>query len=163
MVFKSPDPPDPQKIPMILKRSALNQYFVNVPKQVDKEIPHTMKSPMDYLTNRIGNSFFLKPTNPSEIEAIILSVKNSKSVGPYSIPVKLLKILVKPVSNSFSEIVNASFGTGVYPTELKTAKVVALHKKGASDNPTNYQHISFLSVFSRVIEKLMHKRLNDFL
>ena len=88
-----------------------------------------MKSPMDYLTNRIGNSFFLKPTNPSEIEAIILSLKNSKSVGPYSIPVKLLKILVKPVSNSFSEIVNASFGTGVYPTELKTAKVVALQKK----------------------------------
>ena len=89
---------DPQKI-----ASAFNQYFVNVPKQVDKEIPRTMKSPMDYLTNRIGNSFFLKPTNPSEIEAIILSFKNSKSVGPYSIPVKLLKILVKPVSNSFSK------------------------------------------------------------
>ena len=44
---------DPQKI-----ASAFNQYFVNVPKQVDKEIPCTMKSPMDYLTNRIGNSFF---------------------------------------------------------------------------------------------------------
>ena len=96
--------------------SSFNQYFVNIPKQVDKEIPHTMKSPMDYLTNRIGNSFFLTPTNPSEIEAIILSFKNSKSVGPCSIPVKLLKILVKPVSNSISEIVNASFGTGVYPT-----------------------------------------------
>ena len=149
---------DPQKI-----ASAFNQYFVNVPKQVDKEIPRTTKSPMDYLTNRIGNSFFLKPTNPSEIEAIILSFKNSKSVGPYSIPVKLLNILVKPVSNSFSEIVNASFGTGVYPTELKTAKVVALHKKGASDNPTNYRPISLLSVFSKVIGKLMHKRLNDFL
>ena len=118
--------------------SAFNQYFANVPKQVDKKIPGTMKSPMDYLTNRIGNSFLLKPTNPSEIEAVILSFKNNKSVGLYSIPVKLLKIPVKPVSNSFSEIVNASFGTGVYPTELKIAKVVALFKKGASDNPTNY-------------------------
>ena len=44
---------DPQKI-----ASAFNQYFVNVPEQVDKEIPRTML--MDYLTNRIGNSFFLK-------------------------------------------------------------------------------------------------------
>ena len=108
---------DPPKI-----ASAFDQYFVNVPKQVDKEIHRTLKSPVDYLTSRIGNSFFLKPTNPSEIEAIILSFKNSKSVGPYSIPVKLLKILVKPVSNSFSEIVNASFGTGVYPTELKKSQ-----------------------------------------
>ena len=46
---------DAQKI-----ASAFNQYFVNVPKKVDKEIPRTMKSPMDYLTNRIGNSFFSK-------------------------------------------------------------------------------------------------------
>ena len=64
---------DPRKI-----ASAFIQYFVKVPKQVDKEIPRTMKSPMDYLINRIGNSFFLKPANPSEIEAIILSFKNSK-------------------------------------------------------------------------------------
>ena len=41
---------DPQKI-----ASTFNQYFVNVPKQVDKEIPRTMKSLMDYLTDRIGN------------------------------------------------------------------------------------------------------------
>ena len=149
---------DPQKT-----GSAFNQYFANVPKQVDKEIHGTMKSLMDYLTNRIGNSFFLKPTNPNEIEAIILSFKNSKSVGSYSIPVRLLKIQVKPVSGSFSEIVNASSGTGVYPTKLKTANVVALHKKGASDNPTNYRPISFLSVLSKIIGKLMQKRLNDFL
>ena len=105
----------------------------------------------------------MKPTDPNEIEPIILSFKNSKSVGPYSIPVKLLKILVKPVSESFSEIVDASLGTGVYPTKLKIAKVVALHKKGANDNPTNYRPISLLSVFSKITGKLMHKRLNGFL
>ena len=91
---------DPQTI-----ASAFNQYFVNVPKQVDKEIPRTMKSPMDYLTDRIGNSFFLKPTDHNEIKAIILSFKNSKSVGPYSIPVKLLKIPVKPLQqNHFQKL-----------------------------------------------------------
>ena len=74
-----------------------------------------------------------------------------------------MKIQVKPVSESFSEIVNALFGTGVYPTKLKTAKVVALHKKGPSDNSTNYRPISLLSVFSKIIGKLMHERLNDFL
>ena len=52
--------------------------------------------------------------------------------------------------------------TGVYPTNLKIAKVVALHKKGPSDNPTNYRPISLLSVFSKILGKLMYKSLNDF-
>ena len=28
--------------------SALNKYFVNVPQQINKNIPRTKKSPMDY-------------------------------------------------------------------------------------------------------------------
>ena len=47
--------------------------------------------------------------------------------------------------------------------KLKVGKVVALHKKGASDNPSNYRPISLLSAFSKIIGKLMHKRLFDFL
>ena len=39
---------------------------------------------------------------------------------------------------------------------------MALHKKGASDNPTYYRPRSLLSVFSKIIGKLMHKRLTDF-
>ena len=60
-------------------------------------------------------------------------------------------------------IVNDSFNKGIYPNKLKTAKVVALHKKGASDNPTNYRPISLLSIFSKIIGKLIYKRLSEFL
>ena len=37
---------------------AFNHYFVNVPQQVNKEIPRILKSPLDYLKNRVSNSFF---------------------------------------------------------------------------------------------------------
>ena len=106
---------------------------------------------MESLQNRVGNSFFLSPTDPNEIEAIILSSNNYKSVGPYSVPIKLLKSLSKSFSESLTLIVNDSFTKGIYPNKLKTAKVVALHKKGASDNPTNYRPISLLSIFSKII------------
>ena len=135
---------------------------MNVPKQVNKDIPRTRKCPLDYLNNPVKNSLFLKPTDPKEIEAIILSLNNSKSSGPFSIPIRLLKTLAKGVSESYSLIVNDSFMTGVYPTNLKVAKVVDLRKKGPSDNPTNYRPISLLSVFSKILDKLMHKRLNNF-
>ena len=51
-----------------------------------------------------------------------------------------------------------SCNNGTYPSKLKVGKVVALHKKGASDNPSNYIAISLLSIFSKIIGKLMHKR-----
>ena len=84
-------------------------------------------------------------------------------MGPYSVPIKLLKLLSKSASESLTLIVNDSFNKGIYPNKLKTAKVVALHKKGASDNPTNYRPISLLSIFSKIIGKLMYKRLSEFL
>ena len=62
-----------------------------------------------------------------------------------------------------SLIVNDSFCKGSYPSNLKIGKVVALHKKGSTDNLSNYQPISLLSIFSKMLCKLLHKRLNDFL
>ena len=143
--------------------SAFNCYLVNVPQQVDKAIPRPKKSPIDYLKDRNGHSIFLIATDPLEIEIIIMSFNNSKSVGPYSIPMRPLKSLGKPVSEAFSLIVYDSFSNGTYLSKLKVGKVVAHHKKGTSDNPFNYRPISLLSVFSKIIGKLMHKRLYDFL
>ena len=60
--------------------SALNKYFVNVPQLINKDIPRTKKSHMAYLNDRVGNSFFLSPVNAKEIESIILSSNNSKSI-----------------------------------------------------------------------------------
>ena len=54
------------------------------------------------------------------------------------------------------------FQTGIFPDKLKIAKVIALYKKGATDDPSNYRPISLLSVFSKIFEKIMHKRLCDF-
>ena len=60
-------------------------------------------------------------------------------------------------------LINGSFSTGIFPDKLKIAKVIALHKKGATDDPANYRPISLLSVFSKIFEKIMHKRLYNFL
>ena len=56
-------------------------------------------------------------------------------------------------------LVNESFQTGVFPDKVKVAKVITLHKKGATDNLSNYTPISLLSILSKILEKIMHKRL----
>ena len=73
---------------------------------MNKDIPRTRKCPLNYLNNPVGNCLFLKPTDPKEAEAIILSLNNSKSSGPFSIPIRLLKTSAKGISESYSLIVN---------------------------------------------------------
>ena len=75
----------------------------------------------------------------------------------------LLKILSRLISQPLSVIVNQSFEVGIFPNKLKVGKVNPLYEKDSSDNPSNYRPISILSVFSKIFEKLMYKRLYQFL
>ena len=53
--------------------------------------------------------------------------------------------------------------TGVFPSVLKTAKVVPVFKKDSKLDYSNYRPISLLSNIAKILEKLMYKRLYTFL
>ena len=53
--------------------------------------------------------------------------------------------------------------TGVFPSVLKTAKVVLVFKKDSKLNYSNYCPISLLSNIEKILEKRMCKRLYTFL
>ena len=53
--------------------------------------------------------------------------------------------------------------TGVFPSVLKTAKVVPVFKKDSKLHYSNYHPISLLSNIEKILEKLMYKRLYTFL
>ena len=51
-----------------------------------------------------------------------------------------------------------SFLMGEYPNLLKIVMVIPIHKGGSTQDVNNYKPISLLSIFDKIIEKLMHKR-----
>ena len=53
--------------------------------------------------------------------------------------------------------------TGVFPSALKTAKVVPVFKKDSKLDYSNYCPISLLSNIEKILEKRMYKRLYAFL
>ena len=59
-------------------------------------------------------------------------------------------------------ICNVSFLYGVFPNELKIAKVIPLFKGGESKYLINYRPVSVLPVFSKVLERLMCNRIMEF-
>ena len=62
-------------------------------EETKKYINPSHKHFSELLKNRTQNSFFLSPTNKSEIQNIISSLDSNKSFGPNSIPTKILKLL----------------------------------------------------------------------
>ena len=97
-----------------------------------------------------------------EILELIQSLPN-KGSGPSSIPLKMLKTVADLIVIPLCHIINLSFTTGVFPTILKIAKVLPLHKGGSTLDPNNFRPISLLSIFDKIIEKIIHKRLYGFL
>ena len=104
-------------------------FFVNVADTVNKDTPLTFKSPNDYLKNPNPQSLFLYPVTKLEIEDIIDSLNSSKASGPFSISIKLLKLLRSILSDPICLLINDSFLTGQFLDKLKLAKTMLLHRK----------------------------------
>ena len=56
---------------------------------------------------------------------------------------------------------NASIESGIFLKKLKIAKVVSIFKVGDETAPNNYMPISLLSIFNKIFEELICKRLNS--
>ncbi len=109
------------------------------------------------------STMYFVPTEPYEICNIIKSFKTKKSTGDDGISMQLLKQLCKPCSVPIAIIVNMSLEQGIVPDAMKLAKVIPIYKAKSREEFNNYRPISLLSNVSKVLEKVVHKRLYSYL
>ena len=83
----------------------------------------SLKQNLIFLKNRSNISFFVRPADKTETENVISSLDSNKSVGPNSIPTKILKLLKNYISSQLYEIFNISFSAGVFPSIPKSANL----------------------------------------
>ena len=84
-------------------------------------------------------------------------------MDPSSIPISILRILKCELAGPLQSIFNTTFLTGIAPDKFKLARVIPVFKKCSQTNLSNYRPISLLSIFNKLLEKLMFNRLVDFL
>ena len=142
--------------------NSFNDYFVNVANNLNrtKYINNDIPGFSDYLKEPNTSTTFLTPIASDEIKDIISKLNNYKAndISP---------LLLKPLSEKFSNVLcylfNSCILSGVFPNELKIAKVIPLYKSGNSNCMSNYRPISILPTISKFFEKLLHKRIYNFL
>ena len=70
-----------------------------------------------------------------------------------------MKLLKNDISSQLSEIFNISLSSGIFPSILKTAKVIPVHKKDSKLDFSNYCPISLPPNIEKVLERLIYNRI----
>ena len=139
-------------------------FFTSIAQKIDNKTPKGITNYSDYLKNsKVLDSLLLSPVTITEIQNIISNLDINKSIGPNSIPTKILKEYKEILSEPISYLINLSFLTGEFPSILKFAKVIPIFKKGDQQDCSNYRPISLLSNINKIFEKTLHYRLKKFL
>ena len=141
--------------------NGFNKFFVEIGPTLEKKCPATSESPITWMKGRNGQSIFIIPTDQTEIAKIIEGLKDS-SGGWDDLNLHSLKLAWPAVASTMTHILNLSLSQGVFPSELKIARVVPIFKADDPEKFSNYRPVSVLTIFSKILEKLMYKRLLEF-
>jgi len=143
-----------------------NTYFANIGKKLSEEIKYDGKKTVaSFLNAKTESCFNFKLVTDQAILEIIRSLEPKSSSGNDNISSKLLKQLAPIIHSILRVIINQSLVTGIFPKKLKTAVVSPLYK-GKDTDPhlfENYRPISLLQSISKVIEKVVHQQLYDYM
>ncbi|KAF0750246.1 Reverse transcriptase domain-containing protein, partial [Aphis craccivora] len=120
----------------------LNDFFVNVGKNLEVEKLNPYKLFPYENNNIINDSIFLKPIDKGEISKLLNKIKNNNSYFENDLTNYILKNVSNSISFPLSIIFNKSLTTGIYPKTFKKCVVIPLFKSGDKLLCSNYRPIS---------------------
>ena len=130
------------------------------PKLAGKIEQWTNDDPLKYV---VKQSSVMKFNLVSDIFILnsIKQLKNGKAPGPDKFPTMLIKDAAEVICEPLAMIFNSSLRHGIFPDIWKLARVTPIFKSGSRGDANNYRPISVISVFSRILERIVHDQMYD--
>ncbi|GFW16768.1 probable RNA-directed DNA polymerase from transposon X-element [Trichonephila clavipes] len=117
-----------------------------------------------YINDHTNTTDAIPPALPSEIINYIKKIKVKKSPGRDGITNKMIKNLPLITVFKITNIINNMFKLRNFPNAWKTAVVIPILKPGKNPKlAESYRPISLLPILSKLAEKIISTRLNEFL
>lgn len=143
---------------------ALNNHFSNIGQNMANSIPQRNDlNYKNYLGNEHSKYFKFFPITEIEVVKAINQCKKTKKSPLLEVPSYIYKKITDLIKFPITIIFNKSIESGCFPDKLKVAKVIALFKGGEQNKLSNYRPISLLPWLSKVFERIIHKRMCNFL
>ena len=145
----------------------MNDFFVSIPSQIASQINPSNIDPMNNIEQN-DSRFSLDNVTHQQIIDLVKGMENKKSCDMFDISNYFLKKTINTISIPLCHIFNSSINHGIVPSKLKCAKVIPIFKlKSNLSNdrymPKNYRPISLLPIFSKILEKIIHIQLVNYL
>ena len=134
----------------------INEYFTCIANELWKSLPN---APCSTELEIVQHSMFLRKVSMVEVLEILILFENKSSSGDDNVNMSIVKNSAT-VNAPYLELdINCSFAQDGFPSDLKQAKVIPLHKGGSCLDENNYRPISLLKVWSKIFERAMFVRL----
>jgi hypothetical protein len=140
-----------------------NDFFINIGTSLAQKIPPSNHSALSYMGIPHNKSIFLQPVTRNEVIKLIHDLKTDSSCGWDEFSPKVMKYSHLSLLDPLIHLINLSLAQGIFPDELKLAKVIPIFKSGNLNTFTNYRPISVLPILSKLFERVYYNRLFDFL
>ena len=98
----------------------------------------------------------------TEVLKVINEINVSKASGLQSISSFIIKEAFRILSLQVTHMMNLSIVKAIFPTAWKKALVIPIPKSGNLTMVQNYRPISLLPLPGKILEKLIHKQLENF-
>ena len=149
----------------ITSANYVNNFFVNVGKNLANKLSknETQTTIPRQSHNKFLQSFVLLDTDESEVEKLILGLKDDCAVGWDNISNVILKKFRHILGPPLTHIFGICLAKGIFPNCLKKAVVIPIFKSGSKSLVNNYRPISLLPAISKILEKIINNRLINYL
>ena len=111
----------------------INEYdFTNLKDYVDSKVPNEINFKIPFMKD-------------AELTNALESLNTKTSTCLDGLSPKILNISARIIGPSLLKMINYSINSGIFPDNLKIARLIPIHKGGRKDDPSNFRPISILT------------------
>ena len=148
-----------------------NDYFINLSTALSSNnnmntgYTETITTLREFTQAKLEpeTEFRIRQIDESEVFTMLNRLNVNKSAGVDSLGPRLLKLAAPAICHCVTYMINKSITYGIFPDELKVAKVTPIFKKGDRSDPGNYRPISILPTISKLYERHVASQIHEYL
>ena len=147
--------------------NSMNKYLANIGKETNETVGPSKQSSNHYLlkhSERNIHSLLLSRVDAEDVTDVCRKMTPKTSTDPLGLKQNTILDDIGIFAHVLAHMVNRSMESGICPSNSKLARVIPVYKeKGSKHSYGNYRPISLLTTFSKIMERLIHNKLFDFL